>query len=260
MFYTLWIIVQICIEALPLSSSGHQFLFERTVQNQRVAGIDRVALEQLNHALHAFQLLILAFFFRSRIMLFIMHPIRTRYLIARLIGKNFVASLVTALIYFTVRPESIAFAYVPYGFMLTALILLSVDYIPAGKRQSLTILEYALLGVVQACALVPGVSRFASTYACARFLGLTHRSAFEVCFSIQVPLIMGALMKLFYKGDFFVHMASFFSIYIGIVCLCAMFIAYQLLRMSERWAYEHHWKRFAFYMIIPITAAFMLLL
>lgn len=57
---------------------------------------------------------------------------------------------------------------------------------------SLTMLEAGLIGVAQACALVPGVSRSGSTIAIAMLLGLRRESAARFTFLLAIPAILGA--------------------------------------------------------------------
>ncbi|MBX9830851.1 hypothetical protein K2X40_02755 [Candidatus Babeliales bacterium] len=53
---------------------------------------------------------------------------------------------------------------------------------------------YAILGLVQGLALLPGISRFASTYVAARWLGFTNRRAFQVCFLLELPVVIAAFV------------------------------------------------------------------
>ncbi len=260
MLYLFWIIIQICIESLPLSSSGHQLLFEKLFDHSRARSSERGFLHDMSHALHVFELCILAFFFRNRLKTFLMHPIRTHRLILRLLIKNGLASFVTAAFYFSFFARYNFDQFLPYGFVLTAIILFSADYIPQGKKQQLSLIYYILLGLTQAIALVPGISRFATTYATARLLGATHRTAFETCFSIQVPLIIGSLAHILYKKNGVSIIEPLLDPSVASVCLFATIISYQLFCLSEQWAYQKQWKRFAFYMIIPICISFLLLL
>ncbi|QQR49268.1 undecaprenyl-diphosphate phosphatase [bacterium] len=55
---------------------------------------------------------------------------------------------------------------------------------------------YAILGLVQGLALLPGISRFASTYVAARWLGFSTRRAFQVCFLLELPIVLAAFLVL----------------------------------------------------------------
>jgi len=74
------------------------------------------------------------------------------------------------------------------GFAVTALSLASLTWCTK-DRGSLTMAKMIVLGVVQGCALLPGVSRFASTYTAARWLSLSPRHALETAWIIQMPLM-----------------------------------------------------------------------
>ena len=64
----------------------------------------------------------------------------------------------------------------------------------AQQRQadSLGLLETLAVGVAQACALVPGVSRSGATITMGMFLGLTRESAARFSFVLGVPAMLGA--------------------------------------------------------------------
>src|SRR5690349_3474092 len=77
MFFYWWVLVQIVVESLPVSSSGHQKLFEHIVQalsfqvsNISDIGIQGVSFrgieEALLHVLHIPSLLVIAIFFYPR--------------------------------------------------------------------------------------------------------------------------------------------------------------------------------------------------
>ena len=64
----------------------------------------------------------------------------------------------------------------------------------AHRRQAdtLTLLETLAIGVAQACALIPGVSRSGATIATGLFLGLTREAAARFSFVLGVPAMLGA--------------------------------------------------------------------
>ncbi|MBY0353425.1 hypothetical protein K2W90_03610 [Candidatus Babeliales bacterium] len=63
-----------------------------------------------------------------------------------------------------------------------------------GSQKTVSWSTYAILGLVQGLALLPGISRFASTYAAARWLGFTQRRAFQVCFLLELPVVIAAFV------------------------------------------------------------------
>jgi len=64
----------------------------------------------------------------------------------------------------------------------------------AHRRQAdtLTLLETLAIGVAQACALFPGVSRSGATITAGLFLGLTRQAAARFSFVLGVPAMLGA--------------------------------------------------------------------
>jgi undecaprenyl-diphosphatase len=74
------------------------------------------------------------------------------------------------------------------------LLLLLADR--AGKRtrnfEKITLGNALLIGLSQACAIIPGVSRSGSTITCGLALGLTRQAAVRFSFLLSAPIIFGA--------------------------------------------------------------------
>lgn len=60
------------------------------------------------------------------------------------------------------------------------------------KMEDLTIKQSALIGLIQAVSVIPGVSRSAATILGAMFLGARREAAVEFSFLLAVPTMMGA--------------------------------------------------------------------
>ncbi len=56
--------------------------------------------------------------------------------------------------------------------------------------EQLTVRNGVLIGVAQACALIPGVSRSGSTITMARFLGLRRQDAARFSFLLSIPAVV----------------------------------------------------------------------
>jgi undecaprenyl-diphosphatase len=86
-------------------------------------------------------------------------------------------------------PRSVA-----WQLALTAVILLLTDYLPQTTRLAthLTSAQVLFIGVAQAIALIPGISRSGITIAAGRAVGLSRSEAVRFSFLMAVPVLAGA--------------------------------------------------------------------
>jgi undecaprenyl-diphosphatase len=89
-------------------------------------------------------------------------------------------------------------------------ILLAADR--AGRKvrpvESITLKDAIIVGLCQAVALVPGVSRSGSTLTAGLFLGLTREAAAKFSFLMSLPITLGAVGYEFYKDIWKVYQAG----------------------------------------------------
>jgi undecaprenyl-diphosphatase len=78
------------------------------------------------------------------------------------------------------------------GLLFIGAVLFGVRFLPPGERDRPTWLAAFLIGVAQAAALLPGVSRSGMTISAALALGLTGAAAAEFSFLVSIPVIAGA--------------------------------------------------------------------
>lgn len=202
--------LQLVAESFPVSSSGHLSLLD-CVWSKVVAitpeyacsfpWTDTIFWERYVDLLHCVPLVIIAWYFYPRWRIFLMHPLRTWRSALKLIGYGVLADGVTAVLYFARGHSSFFVIPLWIGFTATALLLMSLLFIPVGNAR-LTWWRAALLGLFQGLALLPGLSRFAATFCGARFLGFSSRSSFELSFMLQWPLIVAAVTRSVF---FFTH-------------------------------------------------------
>lgn len=128
---------------------------------------------------------------------------------------------VTVLLYFLVFKGKI---FIPLwiGFLITAFTLFSVCCI---KKQQ-TIMTWnpyngLLLGFVQALALMPGISRFGTTFVAARWLGFSARKAFQLSFLIEFPISIAAALQ----GTIFLYRNNMLSELLHLQMILIMIIA-----------------------------------
>lgn len=178
-------LVQGLCEFLPVSSSGHLVLL------QTIFGItDTLFFDTM---LHAGTLIAVVAVFYKQLWAMLRRPLQKK------VGLLLIATLVTTAFAFIFR-DSITDAYegalLGFGFLLTAIILVLNEYIAHGKKDigHLRWYEAAGVGLMQAVAILPGVSRSGSTIAGSRFFGLNKEDAAEFSFILSIPAILGSLV------------------------------------------------------------------
>ncbi|MCC5834430.1 MAG: hypothetical protein JJU20_06835 [Opitutales bacterium] len=94
------------------------------------------------------------------------------------------------------------------GLLLTAIVLIALErFHRYGNREesSITWLDSILVGIGQAIAVLPGISRSGSTLVTALFLGLERETAVRFSFLLAIPVILGSSVlsiRHFFDGGF----------------------------------------------------------
>jgi undecaprenyl pyrophosphate phosphatase UppP len=256
------IFFQIVLESFPISSSGNVFLI------QQYFGIMPGPLKFFDEFLHIPTVFVLFFFFKRQWIVLLKRFSLTYKIILKLFGYVFVTNCVTLAMWFLMKACKqyawFANLYVLlFGFLITAIFLfylLIYDFFMVNRcdYQKLTLKKVFILGCVQAVSMFPGISRFAATYAMARFLKLRPRRAFEFIFLMQfallVPASVGGMYDVVYSHMFyrFLNWEVLFLVFVAMVC------AYFGLRFMQRLAYSRRLGLMFFYMFIPIIMLVML--
>jgi len=289
------IITQIIVESLPISSSGHVALVG--LMANRFFGIQNTILPDfLDNLLHGTALLaILIVFFKDwfypikkLILAFTQFLFKSKPLsfsqkklfaiFTKIIGLVFVADLITSIFYFVIKVifkktifvdsfGNLSPNFLILGFVITMILLLSLrlrnphGIKPNSIDTNFNFRKAVILGAVQGCALLPGISRFASTYVAGCWLNISPRRAFQISFLIHLPLIVAAFLFLGIKDIFknpeilqglnssmntSLNATNFFIILAATLCATlALNLCYKLAVKNKLW-----W--FGIYMLIPI--------
>ncbi|MBI2191187.1 MAG: undecaprenyl-diphosphate phosphatase [Planctomycetes bacterium] len=177
-------ILQGISEFLPISSSGHLCLA------QHLLGIASPSLVAFDVCLHFGSLLAILILFSPRIR----HILTSQ---RRVILYLFLASLPTGLLgLFWAReiqglfgqPLLVAFALVVTSFFLFCGERLAVE---AVEMKSLGAANSLIIGLAQAFAATPGISRSGLTISSALICGVKREDAFEFSFLLAIPAILG---------------------------------------------------------------------
>lgn len=115
-------------------------------------------------------------------------------------------------------------------------------------ESDITYKQAFIVGCAQCMALVPGMSRSASTIIGALFLGFNRSVAAEFSFFLAIPTILGAsLVKLLKAGFGF---TSFEWVVLGVGTFVSFVVAYVVIAMFMNYIKKHDFKVFAYYRII----------
>lgn len=177
-------IAQGLTEFLPVSSSGHLVLF------QQWFGFQESALT-FDTFLHIATLLALVIFFGKRLLSF---SLKEWFLV----GVATVPAVMVGVL-FKDQIEAL-FAHdqwLGWELVMTGLINFYTDYrlnsMPVEKTSDqINWWQSLCVGVAQAVAIIPGISRSGSTVAGAVSLGVSREKAFDFSFLVAIPALMGA--------------------------------------------------------------------
>lgn len=282
MFLSLWIFIQIVVESLPISSSGHVMLAQKIVNRY---GYDQLPfLWEVDFLLHGPTIIIvMSYFFKAwwrmvfqekenekkEIIVGSCNQVRGNKWRERVLELGAKRALLVRPILFigivdviTVLFWWVDFAYysfvenyfLPIGFLITAFFLYATCYASEKKDASWLTRDAVVLGLVQGCCFLPGISRFASTYGAGRLLcSYNGPTSFALSFLIQLPLICAGFLKglfaLHKRPNIFMKVFAFQSLF---VMLIASLVSYWLLCIIGRLIEENKLYYLAWYMILPI--------
>ncbi|HSX27260.1 MAG TPA: undecaprenyl-diphosphatase UppP [Patescibacteria group bacterium] len=189
-------------EFIPVSSSGHLILMHHLM------GIENNGLA-FDVALHIGTLLALLIFFYKDLV----------NLVLGLFGKNdkkrlawlLVAATVPAMIIGVVLENAAESAFrsvklVSINLLAVALVMLAAEnfakrYKHKTDLENVTTNQALTIGLAQAAAVVPGISRSGSTITTGLFLGMDRVAATRFSFLLGIPITAGAIGKVLISND-----------------------------------------------------------
>ena len=261
--------VQGLTEFLPVSSSGHLVLLENFF------GLDPEKTEMLIFDLTAHLGTLIAIFivFRKSISEFVKNlsnfkkydtsvvDIYKKSPAVHLIVLAAVATIVTAVLgllfekYFASARGSLLTVTIMW--VITATLLIVTDKrekTKIGLRQ-FGLLAAAIVGLAQAAAIMPGISRSGATICAAILIGLKRRWAVEFSFLIAIPAIIGAAAVQFIKNFHLIDTAALTPAAVITGLLVATLVGIIALKLLIKTARKANLKFFALYCYI--LAAFV---
>ena len=138
--------------------------------------------------------------------------------------------------------------FVGFALLVTGCILFFSDRMAKGRKteRNATLKDVALVGLAQACATVPGLSRSGSTIAAGMMLGFDRKFAVRFSFLMSLPAVLGAnLLSLIDAIQAGLDL-SLMPVYIVGVCVAAM-SGYFAIGVVKRLTDEGRFGKFAYY-------------
>ena len=181
-------------EFLPVSSSGHLVLLEKIFGLQ----LDPLAMLSINVLLHAGTLLALLYMYRTRWYALLTSVFTKNVAQQKLLCMIILATLpavVIGLLWGSAAAHLSSTTAVAINFLITACVLW------AGERARGTATTQAVgsqaalgIGLAQAVALLPGLSRSGLSISAGRYFGLSRAQAMDFSFLMAVPALCGAII------------------------------------------------------------------
>jgi undecaprenyl-diphosphatase len=184
-------IIQGLTEFLPISSSGHLVL------TQELLGVKQpgVSFELI---MHLGTLLAVLVYFRSHLValirsLFDANMKQERAMIMFIIIGT-IPAVIVGLFFKGFFEEAFGSpAFTSAMLIVTGLILFSTKFVKLGNKK-VSLVTAIIMGIGQALAILPGISRSGSTIATGMIFGVNPSKAAEFSFLLAIPAILGAVV------------------------------------------------------------------
>ena len=232
-------IIQGLTEFLPVSSSGHIEL-TKEVLNASVPGENNMLLTIVLHAATALSTIVI---FRKELLEIVKGLFQFKWNDEFKFSLNIVVSMIPAVIIGLVFEEEIdtffAGNVLLVGLMLlvTGVLLFLADK-SKNTTKSVGLPEAVIIGISQAIAILPGISRSGATIGTSVMLGIDRTKAAKFSFLMVVPLIFGKIAKDLLSGELVINSeesiamgAGFFAAFVTGLIACTWMIS--LVKKSQ---------------------------
>jgi len=243
-------LVQGLTEFLPISSSAHLIYF------QKYLGINNLQLS-FTVFLHFATLVAILLFFRKDLweILKDFQNIKTgksgsstRLFFLLVIGSLPIA-IVGALLKDKIESLFSNIELVSFFLIITGILLSFGDRTRSAHKgiPETKMVDGLIVGIAQACAILPGISRSGATIIFGLFCGLQRKWAVKYSFFLAVPAILGATLVKLHGTPFIVNRSTLSFYIVGAVT--AFFSGYWSLKVVLRFVQKSRLCYFAYYCI-----------
>lgn len=242
-------IVQGLTEFLPVSSSGHLVLLSKWF------GIsDSLFVSILLHLATFFSIVVVL---RKEVFYFIRHPFSKETI--RLAIAT-IPTCILALILMPLIDQSFEGIFLPFCFLISALLLMVTDLTTKRKsfplQSQLTNKNAFLMGIGQGLAIFPGISRSGTTICAGILSGAPKEECAKFSFLMSLPIILLSMAMEIYKivaKDYIISVNVIGVILSFVIAfLVGIFAIKVMLRLTQKASFRY----FAFYLIVISVLAF----
>lgn len=253
-------IIQGVAEFLPISSSGHLSILQNFF-NMQTSEDGHLFFDVL---LHLATLIAVCFFYRKDIKEIIVETIlyikgighpqpggKKTYQKVRLLMMMVIATLpLLVILPFHDSIEKLYYntAFIGIALIATGLILFISDKFVQGNRteKTMSVKNALVVGVCQAVATLPGISRSGATITAGIASGLNRNFAVKFSFLISIPAVLGANILSLFKAISEGFDTSLMPVYL-LGMLVAMVVGYFSLRLVQYICNKGKFGAFAYY-------------
>lgn len=235
----LYTYIQIIIESLPISSSGHAIFF-----------CGKAVTPAYDYFLHGFSVLSIALYFFHDWIGIVYNWYRARFIIYRLFFTAIIADSITAVWYFLLPYTPLKQIPLWIGLLITGSALLSTYYARNKKAVIPWPARAAIIGFTQGIALIPGISRMGLTYTAARWMGMRPYRALALSLFVELPLISAGFLKGLYELYITGQLHQFCTPFWMLVYSSATIVAYGMLGATFYIAAREKMWIFGFYLLV----------
>ena len=247
-------IIQGLAEFLPVSSSGHLMVFHHLLGIESGDNLTFIVVLNLG------TLLPLLFIFRKDILELIKQPFqKTVYL---LLIATIPLIIITLLFGSFIEGLFQSTQFLAFGFLVTGVVLILTDKISSTNKliKNMRYLDSIIIGLAQAVAVFPGISRSGSTISASLARGMTREEAAKFSFLMSIPAAFGALvfrMLRILTGHISIANLNFLILFVGF--LAAAISGYLSINFMMNLVKKAKLKYFALFYVFGLALLIFLL-